>query len=181
MHDGRGGWIGATARMVDDRMRDINRSLKRSFRMLRLAQVALIVGLLASYAFAVLAIVYPQYAGYFYAGAILLLSTALIPWIALISLPLKLRSIRRLVDKGYPANAREMAIRVVAKKLHDESIETEEMLFDTAINESRKAYRKFKAKQAADAAREAQEAADRAAARAATAARESRDDLQPRP
>lgn len=143
------GWIGLALRLVDESLRAVDRKLRRTFRMLRLAQVGLVLAILGSYALAVLAILYPWYAGFYYAGAIVLLSVALIPWVVIVGLPLRLRSVKRLVAKGYPANAREMAIRVVAQKLRDESVETEELLVETAVNEGRKAYRKYRASQEA--------------------------------
>ncbi len=74
------------------------------------------------------------------------LAVPLIGIFILLGLPLKAKSVLRLIDQGYPANAREFAIRAAARKLHEQSIETEELLVDTAINESKKALKKYRAR-----------------------------------
>lgn len=149
----KAGWIIQVWKQFDDALRDINKKLARALFWMRFGQAFLVLAILASWGFGVAALFWPEWAPYFYLGAIILLSIAIIPWAALISVPLRLKSVTRLIDKGYPENARELAIRAVARKLHDESIETEELLFDTAINEGRKMVRKYKEEQARDAER----------------------------
>jgi hypothetical protein len=61
-----------------------------------------------------------------------------------VGLPLKAHGVIRLIERGYPGNAREVAIRLAARKLRDESIETEELLVETALNEARKVLRRIR-------------------------------------
>ncbi len=142
------GWIMGLWKVVDERLRKLNKTLKTVLRLVRFAVFFLILLLLASWTLAALVIWYPQYSAYFYLGSIVILSIGLIPWIVLVSLPLKAKSVTRLIDQGYPENAREMAIRVMAQKLHDESIHTEELLFDTAVNEGKKYIRRMQERDA---------------------------------
>lgn len=142
---------------IDKALVAANKKAKRILMLIRIAAVFMVLIILGSWALAGAAIWRPDLAAYFYMGAVVLLSIGLIPWAVIIMLPLKAKSITRLIDKGYPANAKEMGLRVVARKLHEESIETEEMLFETAINEGKKALRKMQARAAADAAAAAAE------------------------
>lgn len=139
-------WMAALARTADHHLRDLSRTLKKQLRLLRLLVFVLVVALLAVYAAAVGAIVRPEWMAYWFAGAVVILSVPFVVLVVVVALPLRLKSITRLIDMGYPENAKELTIRLVARKLHDESIETEELLVDTAINETRKAIRKYRPK-----------------------------------
>lgn len=144
MSDGTG-ILRSVWRQVDDTLRAVDKKLRRTFRWLRIAQVGMIILLFALAAAALLPIWYPEYSAILYGVVLVVLAVALlVPLIVLVSLPLRLKSVMRLVHKGYPGNARELAIRAAARKLHDESIETEELLMDTAVNEGKKAVRKYK-------------------------------------
>lgn len=144
------GWVLALWRQIDDTLKGINKALQRALFWMRFGQIFLVLAILASWGLGIAALFWPQWSGYFYLGAIVLLSIAVIPWAVLISIPLRLKSVTRLIDKGYPENAKELAIRAIARKLHDESIETEELLFDTAINEGKKMMRKMQEKEDAE-------------------------------
>lgn len=133
-------------KVVDDNLRNLNKKLKRILGLIRFAVFFLVLLLIASWTLAALVIWYPQFSAYFYLGSIVILSIGLIPWIVLVSLPLKAKSVTRLIDQGYPENAKEIAIRVMAQKLHEESIQTEELLFDTAINEGKKMMKRMQEK-----------------------------------
>lgn len=129
---------------IDAKLRAINKKAKTILWALRIGTFFLWLAIMGSWALAGLAVYRPDLAGWFYLAAIILLSIGLIPWAVMIGLPLRFKSVVRLVDKGYPANAKELAIRAMARKLHDESIETEELLFETAVNEGRKVLRKLR-------------------------------------
>jgi hypothetical protein len=131
-------------KQLDGSLRKMNKKIRMAFFWMRFAQIFLILAVLASWTCAVGAIYYPDLAGYFYAGAIVLLSIGLIPWAIIVGLPLRLKMLRRMAKQGYAKSAREVGLRAMARKWHDKSIETEELLFDTAINEGRKAYRRYK-------------------------------------
>jgi Na+/phosphate symporter len=117
---------------------------------------------------AVVAIAWPAYWPYAYAAATVFLVIPLVILLALVALPLKAKSVVRLIDMGYPANTKEMAIRVAARKLHEQSIESEELLVQTALNESRKLLRKYRERaerlkqELEEAEREAKDAAKQA-------------------
>ncbi len=151
MAEKKGGLL-ALWKSLDKALAAANKKAKRILFFIRLAAVFMVLTILGSWTLAGLAIWRPDLAVYFYLGAVVLLSIGLIPWAVLIMLPLKLKSVTRLIDKGYPANAKELGLRTIARKLHDESIETEELLFDTAINEGKKVLRRMQEKSRAEAA-----------------------------
>ncbi len=155
---------------IDAALVSANKKAKRILLILRFAAVFMVLTILGSWTLAGLSIWRPDLAQYFYLGAVVLLSIGLIPWAAVLILPLRLKSVTRLIDKGYPANAKEMGLRVIARKLHDESIETEELLFGTAVNEGKKILRKMQEKS------QAEEEAKRDAERAYS---DFRDDPEP--
>jgi len=138
------GWWQPAWKMIDDSLRGLSKGLKAQLRFVRTLRAVLVVGLLLTYASAIVAIVRPQWTQYALASAAVGLSFALIFWYVVVTMPLKAKSIVRLIDQGYPDNARELAIRLAVQKLHDESIRTEELLVETAWNEGKKAYRKYK-------------------------------------
>jgi cytochrome c biogenesis protein CcdA len=129
-------------------MRSWSLKLKRILALLRFTRVMLIIGILAILASAVVGLFWPKYFFIAYAISTIFVIIPLIAFAFLVSLPLKAKSIVRLIDMGYPANARELAIRFVARKLHEESIATEELLWDTAVNEGKKFVRKMEADKA---------------------------------
>lgn len=140
----RAKWITALAQTADQHLRDLSKTLKKQLRRLRAVVFLLVVALLAVYGAVVGAFLRPEWMAYWFAASVVVLSVPFIALVALVALPLRLKSITRLIDMGYPANAKELGIRVIARKLHEESIETEELLVDTALNEARKAVRKYK-------------------------------------
>ena len=157
-------WLQAIWAMVDERLREVSEKLQKVVRLLRVLVAFLTVGVLLVLASAVVGLLWPKWFPVAYAIATVFLVIPLVALLALAYLPLRAKSVIRLIDKGYPGNARELAIRVAARKLRDQSIETEELLVETAVNETRKVIERAKAKAAARAEAEAAEAA--AAARA---------------
>ena len=157
---------------LDGTLRGVSKGLKTLVRTLRWLRAFLVLAVLTVLASAVIAIAWPAGFPYFYAAASVFLVIPLIILLILVALPLQAKSIVRLIDIGYPENAKELAIRVVARKLHEQSIESEELLVETAFNESRKLLKRYRERaervkqdlaEAEEAARAAQAAADRAA------------------
>jgi hypothetical protein len=142
-------WYRAAWGLLDSSMQRWSRKMQHWLRMLRLVRFLLVLGVLAVALSAVVGLVRPQYFYYAYAAAALAILVPLVLLFVLVGLPLRARSVVRLIDMGYPENARELAIRVMARKLHEESIATEELLWDTAANEGRKWVRKMEAERAA--------------------------------
>ncbi len=140
----RAGWLTSLYSLVDERLRAWSKTAKRSLLMLRLTVAVLIITLLGLYGAAVGAIFWPEWIRFWFAGSVVVLSIPLLVLAILVALPLRLKSVTRLIDKGYPGNAREIGLRLAARKLRDESIETEELLAETAWNEGKKAYRKYR-------------------------------------
>lgn len=145
------GWIRTLWAMVDERLAELSLKLQRMVRTLRAAVFALVVAILLVLASPVVLFVAPQYFPIAYAVSTVILVIPLVLVTALVALPLRMKSVVRLIDKGYPANAKEIAIRVAARKLHEQSIQTEELLVDTALNEGRKLVERYKAQAAARA------------------------------
>lgn len=137
------GWLRTLWAMVDERLAELSLKLQRVVRALRLVVFLLVVGVVLVLLAPVVLFVAPQYFPIAYAVSTVMLVLPLVALTVLVALPLRMKSVVRLIDKGYPANAKEIAIRVAARKLHDQSIETEELLVDTALNEGRKAYRRY--------------------------------------
>lgn len=144
-------WLQALWAMVDERLRSLSGALQRVVRLIRAAVFFLTLGVVLVLASAVVGLVWPRWFPIAYAVAVIFLVLPLVVLLVLVYLPLRARSVVRLIDKGYPANAKELGIRIVARKLHDQSIETEELLVDTALNEGRKMMEKAKARAAAQA------------------------------
>ncbi|HEX9816800.1 MAG TPA: hypothetical protein VGB18_07460, partial [Candidatus Thermoplasmatota archaeon] len=128
----------------DGSLRSLSDSLRSILRTLRVVRVLLVVGILAVLASAVVGLLWPRWFSIAYAVASVVLVIPLIALLALVVLPLRAKSVVRLIDKGYPGNARELAIRVAARKMRDQSIETEELLVETAVNESRKVVDRYR-------------------------------------
>ncbi|HJQ93153.1 MAG TPA: hypothetical protein VJ874_02585 [Candidatus Thermoplasmatota archaeon] len=160
-------WLQSLWAMVDDRLRELSEKLQKVVRLVRVLVVFLTIGVLLVLGSAVVGLLWPRWFPVAYAIATLFLVIPLVALLVLAYMPLRAKSVIRLIDKGYPGNARELAIRVAARKLRDQSIETEELLVETALNEGRKVIGRAKAKAAAAAAEaEAEEAAERARAQA---------------
>jgi hypothetical protein len=140
-------WYTVLWAMVDERLREWSHKLQALVRLLRLTRVLLVVGILCVLASAVVGLLWPQWFPIAYAVAVIFLVVPLALCLFLVSLPLKAHGVLRLIERGYPGNAREIAIRVAARKLRDESIETEELLVETAFNEGRKILRRMKGEQ----------------------------------
>ena len=144
-------WLRAMWAMVDERLSEISAKLQRIVKMIRALVAFLTVGVVLVLASAVVGLVWPRWFPIAYAVATVFLVIPLVGLLVLAYLPLRAKSVIRLIDKGYPANAKELAIRVAARKLHDQSIETEELLVETAINEGKKVLRRMdEARAAAD-------------------------------
>lgn len=143
MGDGLG-WLGTLWRSLDGTLRGLSTGLQKAVRTLRLLRAFLVIAVLVVLASAVVGIVEPAWLPYAYAAAVVFLVIPLGILLGLVSLPLRAKSLVRLIDMGYPANAKEMAIRVAARKLHEQSIETEELLLATAVNESKKLLRRYR-------------------------------------
>jgi hypothetical protein len=154
-------WLQTLWAMVDERLRETSEKLQKVVRLIRVLVVFLTLGILLVLASAVVGLIWPQWFPIAYAVATLFLVLPLVVFLVLAYLPLRAKSVIRLIDKGYPANARELAIRVAARKLRDQSIETEELLVETAINEGRKVIDRAKARAAAQEAEAQAEAAAR--------------------
>ena len=147
--------------MADGSLRRWAEALQRVVRTLRWVRALLFVGIAAVLisgllgllvAAGVLALKWFLVA---YAVSTLFLIVPLAALAVLVGLPLRARSVTRLIDMGYPANFKELMIRVMARKLRDESIETEELLVETAVNEAKKVMRRMdesRRRAAADAA-----------------------------
>lgn len=150
-------WLQTLWAMVDERLREASAKLQRLVRAIRILVVFLTVGVVLVLSSAVVGLLWPRWFPIAYAVATIFLVIPLVGLLALAYLPLRAKSVIRLIDKGYPGNAREIAIRVAARKLRDQSIETEELLVETALNEGRKILDRAKAR---DAAREAEAEAD---------------------
>jgi hypothetical protein len=132
--------------LVDDRLRELSLRLQRIVRLLRVATAFLVFGILCVLGSAVVGLLWPAWFPIAYAVSTVFVILPLVALLVLVALPLRARSVVRLIDKGYPANARELAIRVAARKLRDQSIETEELLFETAVNEGRKVLERVQAR-----------------------------------
>lgn len=129
--------------MLDARLLRASEAAKRAVRALRVARALLWLSIVLVLASAAVLIWLPAYFPYAYAVAVLVLCIPLCLLAVLTGLPLRAKSVVRLIDEGYPENARELAIRVLARKLRDQSIATEELLVETAVNEARKVYRRM--------------------------------------
>lgn len=138
------GWLRMMWAMVDERLAEFAATLQRIVRLIRVTLAALVVAIVLVLLAPVVLFVWPEYFPIAYAVSTVVLVIPVVVLTVLVSLPLRMKSVIRLIDKGYPANAKEIAIRVVARKLHDQSIETEELLVDTAINEGRKLVDRYK-------------------------------------
>lgn len=149
------GWLRTLWGVVDERLADTSRALQRIVRLVRVTVVALVIAILLSLASPVVLFLWPDYFPIAYAVSTVILLIPLIVLTVIVALPLRLKSVIRLIDKGYPGNARELAIRVAARKMRDQSIETEELLVETAVNEGRKMYERYQARAAAHAANQA--------------------------
>lgn len=146
-------WFRSVWRAVDDRLANLSRSLQRVVRTIRIVRALLVVAVLLVIATAVTAFFIPiKYFPIIYAVGVGVLVIPVVALAFLVGLPLRARSAVRLIDKGYPENAKEIAIRVAAHKLHDESIESEELLVDTAVNEAKKIARRVRERRADEAA-----------------------------
>jgi hypothetical protein len=142
-------WYMALWGLVDATLKRWADQLQSMLRALRVVRVLLVLGILVVVASAALAVLAaggymdPKWFYLAYGAASVFLLVPLVALVVLVGLPLRAKSVTRLIDMGYPANARELAIRVMARKLRDESIETEELLVETAVNEAKKVFRRM--------------------------------------
>jgi hypothetical protein len=142
-------WYKALWAKADESIQSFSNSARKLLRMLRLVRFLILLVILTIIGLGVAGIIWPKLLSYFAAAAMIFIAVPYIILYVLVSLPLKAKSVVRLIDMGYPANAKEMAIRFAARKMHEESIETEELLMATAWNESKKMLRKYRARAAA--------------------------------
>ncbi|MHB8633751.1 MAG: hypothetical protein ACYDBQ_07285 [Thermoplasmatota archaeon] len=153
MRDSVRGIVAALWKGVDSWLASVAARLQAWVRALRWVRALLVVGLGVLVFTALLAV--GAAAGWVplrwflvgYAISTLFLLVPLVALLAVVNLPLQARSVVRLIDRGYPENFREIAVRVVARKLHDESIASEELLVETAVNEFRKLGRRMRAEE----------------------------------
>ncbi len=141
-------WYSALLRMVDDSLRAASKTARKIVTIIRVTRIALFFLAVLYLSGGPIAFLWPQLLPYYIALVALTFAIAFIGLGILVGLPLRAKSIVRLIDMGYPKNVRELGIRVVARKLHEESIESEELLVETAWNESKKMLRKYKARAA---------------------------------
>jgi hypothetical protein len=139
-------WYLAPFHAVDGMLSKVSAKLQKILRILRLAQVGVAFLFLLPIFAAMSTIWFAWMAPYVLILFAVYLAVPLIGVYIILGFPLKASSVKRLVDMGYPANAKEFAIRAAARKLHEQSIETEELLLETAINESKKALKKYRAR-----------------------------------
>lgn len=144
--DDRDAWWNVPLRAIDRMLRSWSAKAQKVLRRLRVARFFVLLLFLVPLAAAGVAIGLPWFLPYAVAIIAVYVAIPLIGVFFLLGLPLKAKSVVRLIDKGYPANVKELAIRSAARKLHEQSIETEELLVDTALNESRKLLRKYRAR-----------------------------------
>jgi hypothetical protein len=137
-------------RLLDSRLRRLSETLQRLVRTLRWTRRLLWLGIILVLASAAVGIVAPKYFPYAYAVATIFLVLPLAILAVVVGLPLRAKSMIRLIDMGYPSNAREFGIRFLTRKMRDESIETEELLYETALNEAKKYLRKMREKEEAE-------------------------------
>lgn len=163
-------WFLGMFRAADAWLRGLSRRLRGMLRLMRAVVALLVVLDLTILAAAVLVVLRPEYVHYVAAFTLAVLLIPMIALTMLATLPLRFRSVTRLIDKGYPANAKELALRALARKFRDQSIETEELLAQALWNEARKALRLRETREEQAAAAAAQAAAEQAAADAAAAA-----------
>lgn len=142
-------WYNALWKMVDEFLQSIASGARKMLRMLRLVRFLIALLILTIIGLGVAGIIWPQHLAYFAAASMVFIAVPYIILYVLVSLPFKAKSVVRLIDMGYPANARELGIRFAARKMHEESIETEELLLATAWNESKKMLRKYRSRAAA--------------------------------
>lgn len=146
------GWLRTLWAMVDDRLAELSAKLQGIVRLLRIAVALLVVAVFLVLLSPVVLYLWPEWFPLAYAISTVILVIPIVLLAILAALPLRMTSVVRLIDKGYPENAKEIAIRIAARKLHDQSIQTEELLVDTALNEARKVMERAKANAAAEAA-----------------------------
>lgn len=142
----RKGWMKHVFRMLDDTLKSASQTAKKIVRGIRIARAVMWLLALVYIAGAVFAVLRPEWTPYLLMAALITLALPFMVLAIIVALPLKAKSIVRLVDLGYPKNIRELGIRVVARKLHEESIESEQLLMETAWNESRKMLRKYRSR-----------------------------------
>lgn len=131
-------------RSLDGALRSVSDGLRSFLRALNVLRVLAILLFLAVLALAVLLFFFPEWTPYVMVGVLVVLALPLLLAFFVLSLPFRAKSFVRLVRMGYPENAKELTIRLVARKLHEESIESERLLVETAWNETRKLAQRYK-------------------------------------
>ncbi len=137
-------WLETAWRAADDVLLSLSKKAQSILRRFMVVRVMAIVFMLMLIAVAVLAVLFPPALPYIVAGLVVASTIPMFLVFLLAGIPFRNRSLVRLIRMGYPANARELAIRAAARKMHEESIETEELLVETAWNESKKALKKYR-------------------------------------
>lgn len=136
-------WTYRLWKQLDDTLHGISRSLQKVVRALTIARVMAIFMALAFVAFAVVLVFYPEWTPYVVVGIVATYAIPFVLMAILLAIPFRWKSVIRLIRKGYPANAEELALRAVARKLRDQSIESERLLWETAWSEGRKMYKRY--------------------------------------
>lgn len=137
-------WYQALWEAVDSSLQSFADSAKKLLKFLRTLRAIILISIFGALALTATSFYFPRWQGILMVAAMAFLAIPHLYWYVILGLPLQAKSVVRLVDMGYPANARELGIRIAARKLHDESIETEELLVKTAWNESKKALRDYR-------------------------------------
>jgi len=137
-------WFIRAWRRLDATLASVFGSLKRLLRTLNVLRFLVFFLILIVLAVAVLVVIFPEWTPYVLAGVVLLFTIPLVVLFLLLSLPFRAKSLVKLIRTGYPENMQELVIRVAARKLHEESIETERLLVETAWLESRKVLRRYR-------------------------------------
>lgn len=131
-------------RSIDGTLRSVFDGLQSFLRVLNVLRTLALLLFLAVLAVPVLIFFFPHWTPYVVMGILVVMALPLLGVFFLLSLPFRAKSFVRLVRMGYPDNAKELTIRLAARKLHDESIETERLLVETAWNETRKVVQRYK-------------------------------------
>jgi hypothetical protein len=143
---GKPGWLRAIWHSIDSFLAGLFGLLKKTLRALNILRVLSVLFFVVSIALAVLVLVAPESVPYVLAGLLIVGTLPIIVLFVLLSIPFRAKSFVRLVRMGYPENAKELTIRLAARKMRDQSIKSEEMLIETAFNESRKLLERYRAR-----------------------------------
>lgn len=137
-------WATGAWRSVDGALRSLFDGLRSLLRVLNVSRVLALVLAFLVLGVAVLLVFFPEWTPYVVMGILVVMALPLFGAFVLLSLPFRAKSMVRLIRMGYPDNVKELTVRLWARKLHEESIASEELLVETAWNETRKLYRRYR-------------------------------------